>query len=225
MPRLPWHALSLALALAALGLAVIPAAAAAAAVPVVTAKGGATSATVYFTPAATDDHYAIGIFRTSSSGTPINVDSSGNPTGLDIIYTCKSSQSPPGCVPLGGGTVQLPFADYFALPTHEPFPGRYRFKVRAYAGSNTPTTDWSALSTQEPPLVGTGPSVVVGGPAAVQGTRLVGSGTGFTVEFSPAWLADQGYLVEVLDGAGSVVGTLDVAASDLTACAAPVATW
>ena len=133
MPRLPWHALALALALVALGLAAIPAAAAAAAVPVVTAKGGATSATVYFTPAATDDHYAIGIFRTSSSGTPINVDSSGNPTGLDIIYTCKSSQSPPGCVPLGGGTVQLPFADYyFALPTHEPFPGKYRFKVRAH---------------------------------------------------------------------------------------------
>ena len=102
--------------------------------------------------------------------------------------------------------------------------GRYRFKVRAYDINGTPGA-WSALSTLDTNSAGTGPSVVVGGPAVVQGARLVGSGTGFTLEFSPSWLADQGYLVEVLDASGNVVGTLDITAADLGTCTAPLAPW
>ena len=56
-----------------------------------TAGGSATSATVYFTPADRADYYTIGVFKADSAGNPVNMDGSGNPTDLPIIYTCGSS--------------------------------------------------------------------------------------------------------------------------------------
>lgn len=131
---------------------------------------------------------------------------SGDAPAAPPVFSCHGEQAPPTCANLvdaqdeqGSKAMAIPLA---ALGNT---PGRYAFKLRAHWATNDCPGAWSPTS----------PPVTVGPPTAVSGLRAAGSAGGATLQFAPAMRADRGYLIEMLDEAGAVVGSATVGAQAL----------